>query len=110
MILINEFFSRTDDESADAGDVCEAGVIAVDTPVTFRELVEAIRYGMPSSWPATGDVGEWVGVDQGETRAWFEEGVREERTFHYSRNNPARNAKWWRLAFRVAGLTKEAFH
>ena len=106
MILINETFSIVTPESAENRDIAECGTISEDTPYTFRELVDALRYGESSCWPARGDISEWVSQSRGETRKFFENGEEETRSFHYSRNNPPRNEKYWRAAFRAAGLTK----
>jgi hypothetical protein len=108
MLLINRAFEIVTPESAEHGDAEARGMLASNEQVTFRELVSMLREGGEvSSYPATGDVREWVTQDQGETRAWFERGEREYRSIHYSRDNAARKARYWRLAFVAAGLIKE---
>lgn len=104
MLLINRWFEVVTEESAEHGEPEESGLLASNEPVTFRELVEMLRDGEPSAWPATGETREWVTKDQGETRAWFERGERESHSLHYSKDNPARKARYWRLAFIAAGL------
>lgn len=106
MLLITTCFSIVTPESAALGDVDSQGVLAQDEPTTFRDLVAMLMGGQPSSSPATGGTNEWVSQDQGETYAFFAHGAREERTFHFSKTNPARKAKYWALAFRAAGLTR----
>jgi hypothetical protein len=106
MLLINTCFSTVTDESAEHGDVAESGFLGQDEPTSFRDLVALLKHGTPSSWPASGNTCEWVTQDQGETRAYFERGERTEHTFHFSRANPARKAKYWALAFKAAGLIK----
>ena len=111
MILINKTFERYlphDDEE----DICEpdeSGFSVENEKVTFRELVELLQYGEPSSYPASGGTREWISHYQSNdgTREYFEQGITENSAVHYSRDNPPRNAKWWRLAFRAAGHIKE---
>lgn len=110
MILINRAYSIVTEESAAFGEHAESGMLAENESVTFRELVDMLRYGESSCSPATGETFEWVAHDQGETQEFIERGEREERTIHYSRANPARNARYWRLAFIAAGLIKGANH
>lgn len=73
--------------------------------LTFRELVLLMRhdYTMPSSWPASGAVTEWLNA---ETLTDWRDGTYTERSMHFDRSNPARRAKYWRLAMRAAGVTK----
>jgi hypothetical protein len=106
-ILCNITFEIVTPESAADGDAAERGFISEGQPFTFRELVEWMRGGEPSSWPASGDVSEWVSQSQGETRAYFERGEDETRAIHYSRDNAPRMARYWALAMRAAGLTRE---
>lgn len=101
MILVTQCFEIVTDEGVE-----EYGFIEQDTPYSFRELVEALQGGEPSSWPSRGDTHEWVTVDRGETRAYFEDGERESRSFHFSRNNPDSKAKYWRKAMIAAGVAK----
>jgi hypothetical protein len=106
-ILCNITFEIVTPESAADGDVSESGFISEREPFGFRELVEWMRGGEPSSWPASGSRHEWVSQSQGETRAFFERGEDETRSIHYARENPPRMARYWRLAMRAAGLTRE---
>lgn len=109
-ILCNITFEIVTPESATDGDIAEAGFISEGQPFTFRELVEWMQGGEPSAWPASGDVSEWVSQSQGETRAYFESGEDETRSIHYSRANPPRMARYWRLAMRAAGLIRDTGH
>jgi hypothetical protein len=106
MILIHRTFEIVTPESAEHGDAAERGFIVESVPYGFRELVQALKGGEPSAWPARGDVSEWVTFDQGETREWFEHGEREFQSIHYARENAPRAARYWRLAFKAAGLAK----
>lgn len=106
MILVNRCYSITTEESAEDGEYAEAGFLSQNEPMTFRELIDALRYGSPSAWPASGSVREWITHDQGETRAYFEAGEREERTIHYSTDNAPRKARYWKMAMQCAGLLR----
>jgi len=106
MILINQTYSIVTPESAEHGDDTEHGFIEESAPYTFRELVRALGGGESSGWPARGEVSEWVSVPQGETRAFFELGEDETRSFHFARENPPRMRKYWRLAMRAAGVIR----
>lgn len=110
MILITTCFATVTPESAEHGDYADQGIISEDSPTPFRDLVAMLKGGTASCHPARGDTFEWVSQDQGETRAYMERGERTEHTFHFSRSNPARKRKYWRMAFRAAGLIKERSH
>lgn len=104
MILINRSFEIVTEESAECGESADSGMLASNEAVSFRELVSMLRHGAPSAWPAKGGTREWITQDQGETREFFDEGARESHSIHYSRDNPARMARYWRLAFVAAGV------
>ena len=107
MLLIHRTFETVTPESAEEGEAASHGYIALDEPVTFRELVRMLKGGEPSCMPAHGDVRTWVThYDCAQGRAYFEKGETRNESVFYSVNNPQRNAKYWRLAFRVAGLTR----
>jgi hypothetical protein len=106
MILINRCFEIFTHESAETGEAAESGMLAENESVSFRELVALLRDGEPSSSPVTGSPHEWVNHDQGETREYYEDGIRETQSVHYSRDNPARRERYWRLVFVAAGLTR----
>jgi hypothetical protein len=78
----------------------------VDEPLSFRELVHLIEdeaCTMPSCWPADGSTFEWLSL---ESQMDMHTGVWRTTSLHYSQKNPTRNAKYWRLAFKAAGLIK----
>jgi hypothetical protein len=102
MILINRTFEIVTPESAECGDVAESGFLSQDEPCGFRELVNLLQGGEPSSYPCKGATRDWVTQDQGET----ERGERESHSIHYSRKNHPRAAKYWRKAFIAAGVAK----
>ncbi len=103
-ILVDITFEIVTDESAADGECAESGFHSENEPMTFREIVEWMRGGEPSCHPARGETWEWVSQDQGETRAYFEDGERETRSIHFSRKNEPRKAKYWAKAMRAAGL------
>jgi hypothetical protein len=113
-ILINRCFERFESHP-EGEEICEADEIGFreeSKPYSFRELIDAIRYGETSSYPATGDVHDWVILSDTNdgTRDYYETGARESESIHYARDNPPRNAKYWRLAFIAAGLCKGGQH
>jgi len=105
MILIHktfEVFEQHDEED----DVCEpdeSGFDVEDEPVTFRELVDMLRGGQSSCGPAQGETWEWV-THYGEMD--YIDGSFRNESVHFSRSNPARREKYWRLAFKAAGLAR----
>lgn len=103
MILVNVSYDVVTPESAEQRDFAECGMLSTDTPMTFRELVKVLRNGQVSCWPAYGDTFEWVTHDLGITRR----GGHETQSLHFSRSNPERKARYWRLAFRAAGLLRD---
>lgn len=84
--------SPIDDEE----DYCPDGESSAhDEEVSFRELVELMRYNNASCSHPSGSVFEWI-----TTEPYIDPytGNVEEKTLHYSRENPSRNAKYWKLA------------
>jgi hypothetical protein len=89
------------DEDAGYAISDEGDATVRDTELTFRELVREMRnFGEVSCWPANGDVSEWLIVreDDYRTGGWIEESL------HFSRDQPARRAKYWRKAMQAAGF------
>jgi hypothetical protein len=87
----------------DEEDYCPEGDSSSETiEVSFRELVDLMRtYNNPSCSRALGEIYEWT---QAETEQDYRTGEFTERSIHYSRNNPTKNAKYWRAAMTAAGL------
>ena len=108
MIIINRYFEVVTPESAEEGEASERGILVEGERLTLRELIRAMQGGESSCYPARGDVSEWVSIPQGETRAHFERGEDETHTIHYARDNPSRNARYWRIAMLAAGIVKPA--
>jgi hypothetical protein len=87
----------------DEDDYCPEGESTTrsDT-VTFRELVRLMRqYCTPSCSPARGEVYEWMMT---EIEQDYRTGEWIDRSMHFARINPARRAKYWRLAMKAAGV------
>lgn len=97
MILISKTYTEVTPESAEHGDHSDHGFVFEDVPYTFKELVRLLRdYPESSCYPARGSTHEWVSTDY-----YVDDyGTYTERqeSIHYSRNNPARCAKYWRWA------------
>lgn len=106
MILVNRAYSEVTPESAEDGDISDSGMIAENAEYTFRELVAMLKdHPQASCHPARGDVFEWY------SSGWhiddYATGTEREETVHYSMSNPARNAKYWKLAAIAAGIAKQ---
>ena len=87
----------------DGEDYCPDGEsTSDDQTVGFRDLVRLMRdYPMPSCSPASGEPFEWL---QAESQQDYQTGEFTECSLHYSRDNPARKAKYWRKAMLAAGI------
>ena len=89
----------------DEDDYCPEGESTTrsDT-VTFRELVRLMEdYRYPSCSPARGEVYEWMMT---EIEQDYRTGEWIDRSMHFARINPARRAKYWRLAMQAAGILR----
>lgn len=105
MILINRAYSETTPESAERGEHSDCGMLRENEEYTFRELVRAMReHPQGSCWPMRYDESEWLST--GPYTRDYRTGTEREETLHYSRDNPPRNAKYWRWAMRAAGVLK----
>lgn len=106
MLLISKTFERWTPEDIESGEPSESGFEYRAEPMRFRDVVELLRHGEPSSYPALGNTHEWITHhdSNGGTREFYESGIRENVSYHFARENPPRNAKWWKLAMRHAGL------
>ncbi len=103
-ILLNKSYEVITPESAEVGEAEEQGMEFADVPYTFRELVSELQnYSECSCWPAQGDTCEWVNT---EGDIDYRTGAETRYALHYSRSNPPRNAKYWRLAMKAAGFIK----
>ncbi|MFI3187260.1 MAG: hypothetical protein QX198_14890 [Methylococcaceae bacterium] len=103
MILIDKTFSEVTPESAEAGDMSDSGHVYVNCPYTFSELVQELKnFSETSSYPCTGSARDWVSTGYS-VEDYLTMRERSE-SLHFSHDNPARKAKYWRKALRVAGL------
>lgn len=106
-ILINKTYSVVTEESAEYGDYAEQGFEFENSPYEFRELVRLLRdYSESSVYPLTdADINETVWFTS-EPDIDFRTGEETTYSVHFSRDNPARNAKYWLKAARAAGLVR----
>src|SRR5574340_865617 len=104
-ILCHRAFSETTPESAENGDISDSGMLTENEEYSFRELVRAMRdHSECSSYPPSGDICEWLRTGYYVTD--YRTGTYREETLHYSRDNPTKNAKYWRAAMRASGVIK----
>lgn len=104
MILISITYSTDDHESAEHGESIDHGFKSEDEPLTFGELCRLIQRGgfnYPSCSPAKGSTREWL---QAEPEQDYTTGEYTTYALHYSHNNPPKNAKYWRAAFKACGI------
>lgn len=73
--------------------------------VTFRELVDLLRrYSHPSSWPITTPrASDWTYDPDWDQD--YRTGDWTAHSLHYAPTNAPRKLKYWRKAWRVAGVT-----
>lgn len=107
MILITKCYSEVTPESAELGELSDSGVDFEDAPFGFRELVDYMQsngFVECSISPCSGSTCEWVStgysIDDYRTMTEIE------YSLHYSNKNPQRNAKYWRMALKAAGIIK----
>ena len=98
-MVVTTYPAPADDEE----DYCPDGKADVtEHEVGFRELVRMLSdYRHPSCWPASGGVREWLTNEASQdyrTGAWAENSI------HFSHENAPRYAKYWRAAWRAAGI------
>jgi len=104
MILISRTYSIDNHESAEHGESIDHGFTVEDDPLTFRELIQLIQregFSYPSCSPARGSTREWL---QAEPEQDYTTGEYTTHALHYSHNNPPKNAKYWKAAFRFCGI------
>lgn len=102
MILIHRHYSEVTPESAAEGDTSDTGTLARNEPVTFRELVDLMReHPQASSDPHQASPDVWF--SSGWSTTCYRTGTERQCSLHYSRDNPERHARYWRLASIAAG-------
>ena len=103
MILINRTYSEVTPESSEDGEFSDSGFIAENEECTFRELVAYMREHSESSCsPACGATYEWY--SSGFDIEDYVTGAERQTSIHYSADNPARKAKYWKLAAQFADI------
>ena len=105
MVLINRYRETMQpwDDSETEPDR-ESEDLSISEPVGFRELVSLMRqHSECSSYPASGSTYEWL---SSESEPDYRTGESSRDSLHYSHDNPARNAKYWRKAMKCAGFIK----
>ena len=103
-ILISKTYSVITPESAEDGDIAESGYEFEDVEYTFSELVRELRdFSELSSSNSDGNIRDWVSTSS-EDIVDYRTGEVTEYSLHYSRKNPACNAKYWAKALRAAGF------
>ncbi|WCD44232.1 hypothetical protein Lumi_093 [Xylophilus phage Lumi] len=107
MLTLSKTFSETTPESAENGDTSATGFVWEDVQHTFRECVELLRehrYASCSPLPSH-QVTDFTWFSSGWNVEDYSTCTERETSIHYSRSNPPRNLKYWRLAAKAAGLT-----
>lgn len=100
VLKVTQTYEIVSHESAEYGDAEEMGFNYNDVEFTFRELVELMKeHPQASSCPNDGDIWVWF-TSYHDTD--YRSGNEKSTSIHYSRKNPARNAKYWRLAAKIA--------
>lgn len=102
MILISTTYEIVTPESAEHGEAEENGMERENEPVTFRELVDLMREHPQASCsgPVSSEFTWFSSYPEQDCRT----GEERSTSLHYSRENPARNAKYWSKAARFAGV------
>ena len=117
MLLIDKTFEVVTEESAEDGEVADAGFSAIGECYTFRELVSLLKsiYVYPSESPVSRSSRVWF---TSETEQDYRTGEYRNESIHYSAENPSRKVKYWIKAMRCAGyrfadsfnVTENQFH
>lgn len=102
MILIDKTFEIVTHESANHGEIEDGGFSGINEPMTFRELVDALKreFVHASQSPVTRSTRVWF---TSEPEQDYQTGEYRSDSIHYSPSNPARKAKYWIKAMEAAG-------
>ena len=103
MILIDKTYEVVTEESAEDGEVADAGFSAEKEPVSFRELVDMLKseFIHASQSPVSRSTHVWF---TSESEQDYMTGEYRSESIHFSRENPSRKAKYWVKAMQCAGL------
>lgn len=104
MIRIHRTFEVVTPESAEDGDFAESGFLSENESVSFRELVHLMRdYCIPSNSRPSGSPNDWLSTYPSQD---YRDCSETTESLHFSRQNPARMAKYWRKAMLAAGIIR----
>lgn len=101
MLLLSKTYEIITEESAENGEAEESGFVWEDSPCEFREVVRYLEGAEPSQSPITNLENVWF-THYGEMD--YVSGEYENVSFHYSRQNPRKNLKYWKAAILAAGF------
>lgn len=101
MLLLSKTYEIITEESAENGEAEEHGFCWKDTPSEFREVVRYLEGAEPSEYPITKLENVWF-THYGERD--YISGDHEQVSYHYSRQNPSKNLKYWKAAIIAAGF------
>jgi hypothetical protein len=109
MLLIDKTFEIVTNESAEHGEVEDAGFSAIGEKYTFRELVLILKglYVHPSQSPANRSTHVWF---TSESEQDYMTGDYRSESIHFSPDNPSRKAKYWIKAMQLAGVKLSNHH
>ena len=109
MLLVDKTFEIVTNESAEHGEVEDAGFSAIGEKYTFRELVLILKglYVHPSQSPANRSTHVWFTT---ESELDYMTGEYRSESIHFSPDNPSRKAKYWIKAMQYAGVRLSADH
>lgn len=101
-IKVNKYFEVWTEDALEAGEPEERGEVWKDEELSFSELIREMRnYSEVSASPASGSISEWLCNNVSHD---YRTGEDTEHSLCFSRSNPARKAKYWKLAMRAAGF------
>lgn len=101
-IIISKTYAQTTPESVEQGDFSETGFISEREEVTFRELVDLMReHYQPSRSPCE-KLDTQTCLSSGFNTIDYQNGIEEETSIHFHRDNTPNAAKYWNLAYQIA--------
>ena len=109
MLLVDKTFEIVTHESAENGEVEDAGFSAIGERVTFAELVNALKHEFrhASQCPANRSTHVWFTT---EAEQDMYSGDYRSESIHFSPDNPSRKAKYWIKAMQLAGVKLASHH
>lgn len=103
-ILVSKTFEVWDEASLEIGETDNRGFDFEDLELDFEDLVDEMKgYSSASQSPNDGGTDVWY---ISEPEVDYRTGEETIYSFHYSRKNHPRYAKYWRKAAAMAGLIK----